>query len=375
VQNLVINEFSARPSSHVDAQGHHDDWIELFNAGTTPVDLNGLFVTDTIGNKLKDRLDANGQPWLLQPGAYQILWADTSTLVGPDHLSFRLSASAEAVGLFQLTNGDTVQLDFFVYGNQLAGFSSARIPNATGPYVFTSKITPGAANQEPAPITGLVLNEFSASEDWIELFNKGTELIELTGLFITDDPLDKQKHLLFKGGGLPWTLAPGGYELLWADNLPNNGYDHLSFGLSSAGDEIAMYQLIGGNHNELFLQSYTAQTPLYSMARMPNGTGPFVFNSNMTPKAENTGIITSVDPFAERQILYPNPANTEFKILLKEQNASLSIHDQFGRSVQSHSYTLANEQSINVSGLANGFYYVRIVYPTETVTIPLIIAH
>lgn len=376
VQGLVINEFSARPSTYVDAQGHQDDWIELFNAGTNPIDLNGLFVTDTIGNKLKDRLDANGQPWILQPGAFQILWADTSTLVGPDHLSFRLSGSGEAVGLFQVTNGDTVQLDFFGYGDQMSSFSSARIPNGTGPFVFTSKLTPGAANQEPAPIVDLVLNEFSASDDWIELFNKGAAPIELSGLFITDDPTNKQKHLLTKVG-TSWVLAPGGYELLFSDNLPAQGSEHLSFGLSSSGDEIAMYQLIGGNLVELFMKSYTAQTPLYSMARMPNGTGPFVLNSNKTPKAENTGVITSVDEWADKKTLYPNPAKTEFKILLKEQNASISIHDQFGRKLHSYSLTGPTDEptTIGVSEYANGFYYVRIVYPSETITVPLIVSH
>ena len=91
----------------------------------------------------------------------------------------------------------------------------------------------------------------------------------------------------------------------------------------------------------------------------------------------NTGVITSVDEFGDRKNLYPNPANTEFKILLKEGEATLSIHDQFGRTLHSYSVSTSTEEPtpINISEYANGFYYVRIVYPTETVTIPLIISH
>jgi Secretion system C-terminal sorting domain len=211
----------------------------------------------------------------------------------------------------------------------------------------------------------LVLNEFSASDDWIELFNAGNAPIELSGLYITDDPLDKQKHLL-TNNGQPWTLAVGGYQLLWADNNTAAGPDHLQFGLSSGGDEIGMYQFIGGNATELFLESFGAQTSFYSLARLPNGSGPFGLTPLKTPGEENKGY--------EGHVLFPNPADTHFSILLKEEDAVLSLHDQLGRKLTEYSFSTKSLAEIDVSRFSPGFYIVRVVYPSETITTKLILS-
>ena len=80
ISGLVINEFSAQPTSVVDNAGDRDDWIELYNSSNVPINLHGLFITDTLGNKLKHTLNDNGLPWILAPGAYQLLWADGEPL-------------------------------------------------------------------------------------------------------------------------------------------------------------------------------------------------------------------------------------------------------------------------------------------------------
>ena len=74
-------------------------------------------------------------------------------------------------------------------------------------------------------------------EDWIELHNRGTEAVNLGGMYLTDD----------LGHARKWkcpddvTIAPGGYLLIWADG--NNNSDdglHTSFKLSKEGETLAL---------------------------------------------------------------------------------------------------------------------------------------
>lgn len=152
VQDIVINEFSASNNSLEDEFGDKDDWIELFNKGSQPVDLAGLFITDKLNNKLKHQITSGtGDETMLEPGAYKIIWADEQTYQGPLHVNFKLSADGESIGLYQQV-GDVIntldEVTFETMGNTVSG---SRIPNATGPFVLTSKVTPGAANQMEIP--------------------------------------------------------------------------------------------------------------------------------------------------------------------------------------------------------------------------------
>ncbi|HMP73288.1 MAG TPA: CotH kinase family protein [Kiritimatiellia bacterium] len=67
-----INEFMASNGSTLsDEDGDFEDWIELFNFGDDPVDLNGFGLTDNLSNPYK---------WIfpevvIQPGQYLIVWA------------------------------------------------------------------------------------------------------------------------------------------------------------------------------------------------------------------------------------------------------------------------------------------------------------
>lgn len=145
INNIIINEISTAPSSLLDNNGEAEDWIELYNAGTQAVNLGGLYLTDNLNNRTKYQLPAG--VGTLQPGAYKILWADEDVAQGPDHLGFKLSNDGEAVGLYQKLGENIHTIDQYVYGEQRLEGSFSRIPNATGPFVFTKVSTPDALNE------------------------------------------------------------------------------------------------------------------------------------------------------------------------------------------------------------------------------------
>ena|GEM_PF-4093732 len=53
-EGLFINEFMANnDTTIVDANGEYDDWIEIYNAGSTPINLGGMYLTDDAGDPTK----------------------------------------------------------------------------------------------------------------------------------------------------------------------------------------------------------------------------------------------------------------------------------------------------------------------------------
>jgi hypothetical protein len=148
ITGIAINEISTSPSDLLDHAGEAEDWIELYNAGSQTVNLAGLYLTDNLNNRTKHQLAAGeGDEMMLQPGEYKILWADEDLAQGADHLAFKLSNDGEAVGLYQVTGEHINRVDEYVYNAQLFEGSWSRIPNATGPFIFTPVSTPAAMNE------------------------------------------------------------------------------------------------------------------------------------------------------------------------------------------------------------------------------------
>jgi len=126
----------------------------------------------------------------------------------------------------------------------------------------------------------LVINEFAAdntqildpagdAEDWIEFYNNTTESISLTGLYLTDDPANLTKWQFPAGT----SIDPDGYLIVWADNEPGEPGLHATFKLSAGGESITL-----SDAGLALIDSVTfgEQATDLTMARIPNGTGPFV---------------------------------------------------------------------------------------------------
>ncbi len=150
-EGIVINEFSASNSVYEDPFGEKDDWIEIYNNGANPVDFGGFFITDNLSNKTKHRIPFAGAETILQPGQYKLLWADEQIGQGPLHLSFKLSADGEQIGIYQKVGAALIKVDEVTYGRQQQNTSYSRIPNVTGPFLETAKYTPLAENEFEIP--------------------------------------------------------------------------------------------------------------------------------------------------------------------------------------------------------------------------------
>jgi len=144
---VVINEFSATKSKKVvDEYGEREDWIELYNPSATAFDLDGFFITDNLLIKQKHQLRGADGTLVIEPGAYLVLWADEDQKQGPTHLNFKLSSEGEEIGLYQFVNGELIIHDEVVFEETNDNYSLARIPDGSGEFVNTKKLTPGGPN-------------------------------------------------------------------------------------------------------------------------------------------------------------------------------------------------------------------------------------
>lgn len=132
---LRINEWLA------DAQfTGHNDFIELYNPGSLPVDLGGLFLSDAAGSP---RRHAMAPLSFIGGLGFTELVADSDPGQGADHLDFKLSAD---VGLILLSGADGTLIDAVNYGPQTTDISEGRSPNGRPGITRFLQPTPGAGN-------------------------------------------------------------------------------------------------------------------------------------------------------------------------------------------------------------------------------------
>ncbi len=142
-QTIVINEILASNTVSIqDEDSSRQDWIELYNTGTSSINLLGFGLSDDPLLLYKWTFPNVS----LGAGQYLIVWAsdkNRSTAGSPLHTNFKISASGEAL---YLTNTSGVTINTVPPVSLQADISYGRFPNGTGPYVFFGTPTPNAVN-------------------------------------------------------------------------------------------------------------------------------------------------------------------------------------------------------------------------------------
>jgi len=194
-------------------------------------------------------------------------------------------------------------------------------------------LTPGAANSVTASLTPypeLWLNEaqaenvsgatdrFGDHDAWIELYNRGTNVIDLEG-FCLADQYTNLTQWPFPGGA---SIQPGQFLIVWTDGEPlesDASEWHTSFALSHATGAVVLARLLDGQAQILDYLNYTGLGPDQSYGSYPDGQ-PFhrrVFGT-ATPGAAN--LVPPVTVFINEWVAdnvagpggYPDPADGQY---------------------------------------------------------------
>lgn len=144
---MVINEMMAsNVFTILDEDNDSSDWIELFNAGDLPVNLEGFHLTDSPNDLFRWELPA----YTLESGSFLLVFAsgkDRAHSV-PFHTNFTISAAGESI---YLTDSNGLILDHFPATELPGDHSIGRDGDGSGGIIQFSQTTPGATNEGGMP--------------------------------------------------------------------------------------------------------------------------------------------------------------------------------------------------------------------------------
>ncbi len=151
--DIAINEWMASNQSTLadPADGRFEDWLELYNAGSEPVDLAGYTLTNDLNLPSRWTFPVDT---IIEPDGYLLIWLDgdlaqQDPAQGQWHASFSLNSAGGCIGLF---TPEGVRVDAVEFGPQGTDLSVGRTPDGvrTQPVCLASP-TPGKANRSECP--------------------------------------------------------------------------------------------------------------------------------------------------------------------------------------------------------------------------------
>ncbi len=149
---LYINEFMADNTSTIsDEQGNFGDWIEIYNAGSTAVDLGGYFLWDDLDASDYWQIPTtNPTVTTIPAGGFLLLWADGDPEDGELHLDFKLSSGGESI-LLMAPDG-TTQIDVITFEDLGSNISFGRTTDGGADFQEFITTTPGESNENTSSI-------------------------------------------------------------------------------------------------------------------------------------------------------------------------------------------------------------------------------
>jgi spore coat protein CotH len=301
-----LNEILAQNNTTLTNGGATPDLIELYNYGSSSVNLAGMGLSDNAALPYKFTF-TNGTP-LLGAGQYLVLYADSGTGTGI-HLGFSVKASGDDVYLHAATNSGGALLDSIVFGIQLPDYSIGRGPDGTWvlckPTFGTNNIALPTGDPHGLRINEWLADElFSGNNDFIELFNSNSLPIALDGCFLSNaegaPQLNSISSLSF--------IAGNGYTAFIADGDITQGADHVNFKLDADGGIIILSDPV---LNPIDVIIYGAQQTDVSQGRSPSGSDTFVSFAQPTPGGPNAAIngIITVTNLVQQTLTLLTPTN------------------------------------------------------------------
>lgn len=111
---LFINEVCSSNNKTVDEYGEKPDWIEIYNAGDTDVDLADMILVNKTKAKTHVFPRSQSDSTTVPANGRILLWADGNADEGPRHLNFKLSADvSQQLILMHSYKGKNDTLDVF----------------------------------------------------------------------------------------------------------------------------------------------------------------------------------------------------------------------------------------------------------------------
>lgn len=299
---VCINEYAPNSTETLmDEEGDFVSWVEIYNKSDRTVNLKGYSLSD-------DTLDK--QKWVfpnfkIEAGGYGVVYLSGKTVEydgnGKIHATFKLNGNEQSLLLYNKSGKvvDDIQV-FDLFANLTCGRS---LEDETK-IVFFTKATPGKQNSasfvesvdselytgnkelaitEVAPVNTTVEQAKDEYFDYVELYNTGSEEINLSSYRLSDSrKAESFKQLPDK------TLAPGEYIAIYCGDSDyvskSTGNIYVSFGLNRYGETL---YLVNDENIVVDIFKYARLQSGYSAGRDVSSTDEVRYYSKLTPGKEN----------------------------------------------------------------------------------------
>jgi hypothetical protein len=180
-------------------------------------------------------------------------------------------------------HAEGTEVEYWVTATDNKG-KTVRLPSGgSETYHVTAQQYSLVINEFMAINDATVMDEFGEYNDWIELYNYGSNDIELTGMCLSDNSSSPVKWIFPET-----TITAGTFMILWADGDEEQGAYHLPFKLSGSGEEIGLYDRVESGTAEIHMIVFGQQTADISYGMFPDGYGNWTRMEEPTPGTYNT---------------------------------------------------------------------------------------
>ncbi len=296
---LWLNEVQPlNATGRADNQGEREPWIELYNASTNRVPLEGLFLADNYTNLTQWAFPTGA---VINPGEFKVVFADGEpgeSTAEEWHTSFRLN-SAGSVVLARLADGTPQIMDYLKFSGLAPDRSYGDYPDGQPFYrqPFDCATPGGTNNPASAPLV-VFINEWMAgntgfirdpadndTDDWFELYNPTATPVDLTDWFLSDTLANRTFYRVPAG----YVVPANGFLLVWADSEPGQNSTnrpdlHVNFKLNNSGEAIVLSAPDGTLIDAV---TFGPQTANLSEGRAPDGGEGVSILSQPTPRGAN----------------------------------------------------------------------------------------
>ncbi|GEM_PF-1387272 len=188
---LYINECMADNTFTIsDEQGSYEDWIEIYNAGSTAVDLGGYYLSDDLNAAEYWQIPMTNPTLTTIPaGGFLLLWADSDPEEGALHLDFKLTSAGESILL--IAPDGTTPIDEITFPALGSNISFGRTTDGGSDFQEFITVTPRETNENPLssllfPVT-INTEVQTVNDDAIQFGNSsGGVMLDAFGMSITE---------------------------------------------------------------------------------------------------------------------------------------------------------------------------------------------
>jgi len=167
----------------------------------------------------------------------------------------------------------------------------------------------------------IIKDEDGEFVDWIELYNTGTQAINLEGFYLTDDSTKKNKWIF-----PPLTIEVENYKIVFVSGKDRiSGNIHCSFKINQDGEGVYLYDPQLNLVSKLSVSCIPAD---YSYGTFPDASDENSYFKNPTPGFTNDGTSITVFQFEKDTVLFSHAAGSytsSFSLSLSRINSSNKI--------------------------------------------------